>query len=230
MTAPVIAVAGYHKPISVAPGVKEPGLVAPRRYLDGVRLGGGAPVVVTAPAPFAQGVLLLGGGDLDPSTYGAHREPETDGLDPERDAGDIALARDAIVRDMPVLAICRGAQVLNVALGGTLVQHVEGHREAPGRGLETTVTAASGSRIACACGEHFPAWCSHHQVIDRLGDGLRATAWAADGTIEGAERDGAWVVAVQWHPERTVPDDERQVSLFRAFVEACRAWRPSASV
>jgi putative glutamine amidotransferase len=218
---PLIAVAGYYKPIAVAPGVREPGLVVPRRYLDGVRLGGGEPVVVTSPAPFADGLMLLGGGDLDPRVYGAELEPETDGVDAERDADEIALVRDAVARGVPVLAICRGAQVLNVALGGTLVQHVDGHREAPGRGLRTSIDAAAGSRIADACGTRFDGWCSHHQIIDALGDGLRATAWGGDGVVEGAERDDGWIVAVQWHPERTVHRDERQVALFRAFVRAC---------
>jgi putative glutamine amidotransferase len=171
------------------------------------------------------GLLLIGGADIDPSTYGAARDPATEAVYPERDAFEIALLRDAIARGLPVLGICRGMQVLNVALGGTLVQDLadpdgtQPHRRMKGtfEGNEHTVTLASGSLAARAVGEEaHVAHCHHHQAILELGDGLEISGRAEDGVIEAIElADGSWGLGVQWHPEAN--DKSR---LFAALCEA----------
>lgn len=173
-------------------------------------------------------LLLIGGADLDPASYGAELDPRTESIYPERDAFEIALLRAAIERGMPVLAICRGMQALNVALGGTLVQHVpevdgvSPHRRVVGTfdGTDHTVELEPGSLAAQAAGEELhTARCHHHQAVDELGDGLVITGRARqDGMIEAIEmQNGAWVLGVQWHPEA----DERS-RLFDALTEAAR--------
>lgn len=223
MGRPLVAVAGIVRQLELVRGRPEPCLTVPRRYVDAVRRAGGEPVVLDygEPGDF-DAFLLAGGGDVDPSFYGGPPHPETFGVDRERDVSELAVARAAVSRDKPVLAICRGAQVLNVALGGTLVSHLDGHRTSQNAGVSVEVRAEPSSRIGRACGERFDGWCSHHQAIDRLGEGLVATAWAPDGVVEGAELPGGWTVAVQWHPERAAGTDDRQLSLFRAFVDAAR--------
>ena len=174
-------------------------------------------------------LLLIGGADLDPASYGAEPDPQTESTYPDRDAFEIALLKGAIDRSMPVLGICRGMQVLNVALGGTLVQHipevngVAPHRRVVGSfdGTDHTVELEPGSLAAAAAGEELhTARCHHHQAVDKLGDGLVVTGRAEqDGMIEAIELDnGAWVLGVQWHPEA----DERS-RLFAALTEAARA-------
>lgn len=226
MNRPVIAVAGFVKPVPIGPRTEE-ALVLPVRYLDAVRIGGGEPVVLPYGEPrtvdgFA-GLVLAGGGDLDPAAYGQGRAPQTGGVDVRRDAAEFALARRAVEAGIPVLAICRGAQLVNVALGGTLIQHLDGqaHQQQDGTGFVHTVDADPQSFVGRACGRTFEAWSSHHQAIDRLADGLRPVAWAPDGVVEAVESTSGRVVAVQWHPERTAAESEPQASLFRAFVRAC---------
>ena len=174
-------------------------------------------------------LLLIGGADLDPATYGAAHDPLTESTYPDRDAFEIALLRGAIDRGMPVLGICRGMQVLNVALGGTLVQHipevngVAPHRRVVGSfdGTDHTVELEPGSLAAAAAGEELhTARCHHHQAVDKLGDGLVVTGRAQqDGMIEAIElNNGAWVLGVQWHPEA----DERS-RLFAALTDAAGA-------
>jgi putative glutamine amidotransferase len=171
------------------------------------------------------GLVLLGGGDLAPSTYGQQPHERVYGVSEVRDAFELGLARAAIALGTPTLAICRGHQILNVALGGTLDQHITdrlpGHgRPGTERGTELhDISLEPGSRLAAALGV-TRARCSshHHQAVDRLGRGLRATAWAEDGVIEGVELDGdGWVVGAQWHPEDTAADDPVQQRLFDAF-------------
>jgi putative glutamine amidotransferase len=166
------------------------------------------------------GVCLPGGPDVDPHRYGAAVvDPRVDGVDPDHDALDLAMARAAVEAGLPLLAICRGHEVLNVALGGTLVQHIDDHRY-----VHHPVRLAPGSRAAIAIGHQHPVGHSvHHQAIDRLGDGLVASGWAAAGTIEAVELPGAWVLGVQWHPEDTAEHDADQQRLFAAFVAACRS-------
>jgi putative glutamine amidotransferase len=190
------------------------------------------PVDVRAPMVLLDkidGLLVIGGADLDPSSYGAERDPLTESTYPERDEFELTLIRGAIERGIPVLGICRGMQALNVALGGTLVQHipdVDGsgpHRRIVGTfdGNEQTVSLDPGSLAAAAVGEdEHVGRCHHHQAVDRLGEGLVVTGRTeADGMIEAIESaDGHWLLGVQWHPEA----DERS-RLFNALTDAARA-------
>jgi putative glutamine amidotransferase len=174
-------------------------------------------------------LLVIGGADIDPSVYGAERDPLTESTYPDRDAFEIALLGGAIERGMPVLGICRGMQALNVARGGTLLQHIpevngsNPHRRAVGsfEGTEHIVELEPGSLAARAAGEEVhTARCHHHQAIDQLGDGLIVTGRARqDGLTEAIELDdGAWVLGVQWHPEA----DERS-RLFASLTDAARS-------
>ncbi|MEQ9093060.1 MAG: gamma-glutamyl-gamma-aminobutyrate hydrolase family protein, partial [Miltoncostaeaceae bacterium] len=174
------------------------------------------------------GLLLLGGPDIGAARYGAEPHPTADPPVELRDAVELALVAEARRRHLPMLGICRGMQVINIACGGTLVQHLpeshstEEHRRRTGyfAGNEHGITAREGSRVARAEGEHPVEVASHHhQAVDRLGDGLRVTATAADGMIEALEVEGeAWQVGVQWHPE---PDPGSRI--IAALVEAARA-------
>ena len=189
------------------------------------------PVDVRAPLRLLDridGLLLIGGADIDPASYGAERDPGLESTYPDRDAFEIALLHAALERGMPVFGICRGMQLINVAFGGTLVQHlpeVEGanpHRKAIGtfEGTDHTIALEPGSLTAEAAGEQVhTARCHHHQAVDELGDGLAITGRAdVDGVIEAIEaEDGRWLLGVQWHPEA----DERS-QMMSAFAEAAR--------
>lgn len=170
-------------------------------------------------------LLLIGGADVDPAVYGAEREPATEATYRERDEFEIAMIRGAIARGLPVLAICRGMQILNVALGGTLVQDLvvadgsHPHRRVVGtfEGTDHAVRLTPWSLAARAAGEELTvAHCHHHQAVDRLGKGLVVSGEADDGVIEAIElADGSWTLGVQWHPE--VHERSR---LFHALREA----------
>ncbi len=210
-------------------------------YVAALRRAGARPVILPGPdpgppedvlAPFA-GLLLAGGGDLDPSRYGQPADERVYGIDPDRDEIELALVSAALERGVPVLAICRGAQVVNVAHGGTLYQHLpeplgRGAHGDPTGGVLVThgVQVAEGSRLATVVGGHRVARCTsvHHQGIDRVGEGLVAVGWSDDGLVEALElADGdGWMVAVQWHPEVTAADDPVQQSLFDAFASEVR--------
>lgn len=182
------------------------------------------------------GVLLTGGGDVDPVFYGEARHPATEDAEPGRDEFEIDLARRALGEDVPLLAICRGAQVMNVAAGGTLVQDIPTAVES---GLAHAVTerkdllcheiqVASGSRLAQALGPGVDPGCGcrvnsrHHQSVGRPGAGLVVNARAADGVIEGIEKpDARFCIGVQWHPENFWESGEFR-PLFDAFVAAAR--------
>jgi putative glutamine amidotransferase len=193
-----------------------------RAYVDAVQEAGGLvymvpPDACTAEEPDAtldgvDGLVLAGGADISPAAYGAEPHPCTKGTRPERDAAEIPLARRAIERDIPVLGICRGMQLLNVALGGTLIQHLPDdvghgdHRRHLGSfdDADHDVRLAPGSLAARACGELLHGTKSHHhQGVDRLGDGLVASGWSVlDDLVEAIELPGArWALGVQWHPE-----------------------------
>jgi len=170
------------------------------------------------------GLVLTGGTDVAPDRYGASAHDETDAPRGERDAWELALLRAALDIDLPVLAVCRGAQLLNVATGGSLHQHLpevlgsDVHRPAAGVFGAVTVAVEPGSRLATIVDEAPEVRCHHHQAIDRLGAGLTVTARAGDGTIEAVELAGhRFALGVQWHPEEA--GDSR---LFRALVDASR--------
>jgi gamma-glutamyl-gamma-aminobutyrate hydrolase PuuD len=214
-----------------------PAVLLPDRYAARVAEAGAVPVLLPPSAGVADiagrldGLVLSGGGDIDPARYGAPRDPHCGPANAERDGAELDLFAAALTAQLPVLGICRGLQVINVALGGTLYQHLpdhvghEGHAPVPGGFGTHEVSVAPGSRLASVLRrtdltDHLPVVVPthHHQAIDLLGGGLVATAWATDGTIEAVELDPAqhpFALAVQWHPEAS--DD---LSLFRALAQA----------
>lgn len=178
-----------------------------------------------------EAVMLMGGGDVEPSRYGGAGGTELYGIEPARDELELAVVAAAERDEVPLLAICRGVQVLNVAHGGTLHQHLPEVRSAGIHGEPTggdpvdhEITLAAGSRLAYATGADVVTGSSHHhQAIDRLGDGLVATGWTDDALVEAVEVDGrGWIVGVQWHPEETAARDPAQQGLFDALVRAAR--------
>lgn len=210
----------------------------PAIYLEGVTLAGGIATLLP-PQPVddeiaarvldgLDGLVITGGRDVDPSAYGQRAHPTSDEPACDRDAFEFALVRGALARRLPILGICRGAQVLNVALGGTLHQHlpdVVGHsRHQVGNAVFTTssVRTVPGTRLAALIGDSSDAQCYHHQAIDRLGEGLIVSAQdGVDGVIEAVELPGQdFVLAVQWHPEERLDD----LRLFAGVVEAAGAY------
>jgi putative glutamine amidotransferase len=172
------------------------------------------------------GLLFSGGSDLDPEIYGQEAHAATDGVVPERDRAEIALLEAALERDMPVLAVCRGSQVLNVARGGDLVQHLpdvvgdEKHKHTPGVFADHDVDLVSGTRVQQILGDHAPVKSHHHQGYGQLGAGLREAARADDGTIEALEDPSRrFALGVLWHPEAG-----EDFALFEALVEEARAY------
>ena len=170
------------------------------------------------------GVCLSGGPDLDPAAYGAAPDPRLGPTWPDLDAYELALARRADALDVPLLAICRGMQTLNVARGGSLHQHVDGHRQAvPCEQVSHTVDVAPNSRLAALTDRRqIEVNSFHHQAIAAVGNALRPIAWAGDGVVEAVESAGArFVLGVQWHAEGLIARRE-QLALFSAFVDAAR--------
>ena len=165
------------------------------------------------------GLLLAGGTDIDPAMYGDPRQPETGEPDSDRDSVETVLLREALERDLPVLAICRGLQLMNAALGGTLVQHIEGHRH-PNQPDAHPITIASHSRLRSILGvDEFVVNSRHHQCADRVASGLVVVARAPDNVVEALEFPGKrFVLAVQWHPEDRMGGPDAR--LFAAFRDA----------
>jgi putative glutamine amidotransferase len=202
-------------------------------YVTAIDRAGGVPVVlppvvsdVEALLTRLDGVCLSGGPDLDPEAYGARvRHAELGPTEPSLDAFELALARAALERGMPLLGICRGSQAFNVACGGTLHQHLGGHRQSePGCESTHAVEVLEGTRLAALIGAGTLAVNSfHHQAVDRLGGGLRVSARASDGTVEAIERPGGFALGVQWHAEALA--DGR---LFEALVNASSGLRAAA--
>ena len=181
-------------------------------YVKAVRKAGALPIVLAIVEPAdieplldtVDAVVITGGCDVDPASYGAETDPKTGTLNPDRDATDLAVARAVVARDQPTLAVCRGIQVLNVALGGTLHQHVDEHMRLDAYNLDVhTVTVDSSSRLAKVLGAtEVGVNTLHHQVIDWLAPGIRPVAWNPEGHVEGIEVEAApHVLGVQWHPE-----------------------------
>jgi putative glutamine amidotransferase len=226
---PVIGISAYQQSARWSQWDDE-AVLLPRRYTDMVARAGGLPVLlppiedISGVLPRLDGLVLSGGGDIDPALYGAPRIPATGPANPARDSAELELCRGALASGLPLLGICRGLQVINVALGGTLHQHLPDvvgsdlhSPEAHGYGLHK-VSVAAQTQLAAILGRSEAAVPTHHhQAIGRLGAGLLATAWTDDGVIEAVEldQDAPFMIAVQWHPE--AGDD---ASLFGALVAA----------
>jgi len=218
-------------------GSDRPAFFLPTAYVDCVRAGGGIPLLL-APGEerpedilnHVDGLVFSGGGDLDPCHFDADPHPTQYGVDEERDLFELSLMKSALERETPILAICRGLQVLNVARGGDLHVHLPDvfgeevlHRHPERRPIPHPVRFDPSSHLAKIYGTteiQTISW--HHQAVNRLGEGLAAAAWAPDGSIEALEvPERPWVLAVQWHPEMQ-PEERR---LFSAFVAAARERR-----
>ncbi|WP_394617459.1 gamma-glutamyl-gamma-aminobutyrate hydrolase family protein [Lentzea sp. JNUCC 0626] len=197
-----------------------------RGYLDCVVKAGANPVMLPPVGTwtaetigFLDGLVIAGGADIDPAAYGADRDERTGQPSRDRDDAEFALVESALKLDLPVLGVCRGMQVLNVALGGTLHQHIEGHNEAPGVFGHTEIAVAPDTLLHGILGDRTTVQCHHHQSLDRIADGLKITAQAPDGTVEAVELEGArFVVGVQSHPEQDIED----LRLFDALVDVAR--------
>jgi putative glutamine amidotransferase len=222
-------------------GLRRENVVTGRNYAQAVLAEGGLPLLVANLDPEiaaayvarADALLLSGGADVDPARFGQPPHPDLGVVDPERDAFELALYAAARAAGKPVLGVCRGIQVINVAEGGSLHQHLP----ALGRGVQHSqadrggrphhrVALAADSRLRAGFGGAEAVFVNtyHHQGLDRLGNGLRAVAHADDGLVEAVEgSSGAWLLGVQWHPEMSYAAYTDQRAPFRAFLEACNA-------
>jgi putative glutamine amidotransferase len=233
MTRPLIGITSYAE--TVRWGVWDTAAaVTPMVYVRAVEHAGGRPLVVPPSEDGVEetldaldGLVLSGGEDMDPGAYGAEPHPETKLTRPERDRAELALVTAALARDMPVLAICRGSQVLNVARGGDLIQHLpdvvgdEKHKHTPGVFADHDVRVAPDSRVGRILGDRAPVKSHHHQAYGRIGDGLREVAWAEDGTIEALEDPSMrFAIGVLWHPE-----EGEDFALFAKLVDEASAYR-----
>ncbi len=234
MSAPVIGLSTY--------GRDEKGrFTLYGEYVDAVRAAGGIPVLLPpgerrlgAWLETVDALLLAGGGDLDPVRYDGVRPGTLYDVDEERDASELELVDRAVVSDLPLLCVCRGLQVLNVARGGTLIEHLPdevgeavAHRSPERAPVRHPVTVAAGSLLARAMGTRHASPCSwHHQAVRELGRGLVPVAHAPDGVVEAVELDGrSELLAVQWHPELSFQEDPDQLGIFRTLVDWARARR-----
>jgi putative glutamine amidotransferase len=228
MSKPLIGITTYVEPASWGHWHQVEAALVPYEYVRAIERAGGRAVLVPPDEDgigevldTLDGLVFSGGNDMAPQTYGAPEDPETNGTNPARDRGEVALLTAALERDLPVLAICRGVEVLNVVRGGDLVQHLpdivghEEHRAVVGEFSEHTVRVDPSSRIEEVRGA---VKSHHHQGLGRIGEGLREVAWAEDGVVEAVEdTDKPFVVGVLWHPE--AGEDQR---LFEQLVEAAR--------
>ncbi len=220
--------------------------VMQRTYLDALWRAGGMEAII-APRLIEQGeatelvdrldgLILVGGGDVDPARYRADRHEHVYGVDDTSDELELALVLAALDREVPILAICRGMQVLNVALGGTLDQHLTGRPGLQGHGQPGSgpaihdVNVEAGTLLAkCQGGATMisDCWSYHHQALDQLGTGLHVSARSDDGVIEAVEFAGAdqraWMLAIQWHPERTASTDPAHQAFFDELVRQAAA-------
>jgi gamma-glutamyl-gamma-aminobutyrate hydrolase PuuD len=229
---PVVGITTYVVPAKWSYWDREAALV-PADYVRAVERAGGRPILVPPShdgidetLDAVDGLVFSGGSDLDPELYGQEAHPETLGVFAERDRAELELLEAALARDLPVLAICRGSQVLNVAQGGDLVQHLpdlvgdEKHKHTPGTFAEHDVTIEPGTRLAELLGDHAVK-SHHHQGLGRLGDGLRPAAHAEDGVVEAVEDPGRrFTLGVLWHPEAG-----EDMKLFEGLVAAAAGYR-----
>jgi putative glutamine amidotransferase len=235
MTRPLIGITTYVTTARWSYWDREVALV-PAAYVQAVEQAGGRPVLIP-PSDEAvdetlaalDGLVFSGGSDLDPELYDQEPHDETFGIVPQRDRAELALLEAALERDLPVLAVCRGSQVLNVARGGDLVQHLpdvvgdEKHKHTPGTFADHDVTLEPGTRLADLLGAHAPVKSHHHQGFGRVGEGLRVAAHAEDGTIEAVEDPShRFAFGVLWHPEA---GEDRK--LFEGLVAAAADYRAS---
>jgi putative glutamine amidotransferase len=231
---PLIGITTYAEP-NVRWGVWElPAALIPLAYVRAIESAGGRPLLVPPSEDGVEetldaldGVLFSGGSDLDPELYGQEAHAETNGVRADRDRGELALLNAALERDLPVLAVCRGSQVLNVARGGDLVQHLpeivghERHKHTPGVFADHEVDVKPDSRVGALLGDRAPVKSHHHQGFGRLGEGLVEAAWAEDGTLEALEDPTKrFAVGVLWHPEA---GEDR--ALFEELVAQAQAYR-----
>jgi putative glutamine amidotransferase len=212
----------------------EEAVLVPAAYVNAVERAGGRPVLIPPSDDGLEetldavaGLVFSGGSDLDPDLYDQEPHEETLGVVPGRDRAELALLEAALARDMPVLAVCRGSQVLNVARGGDLVQHLpdvvgdDKHKHTPGTFADHAVTLEPGTRLAELLGDRAPVKSHHHQGLGRVGDGLRVAAHAEDGTIEAVEDPShRFALGVLWHPEAG-----EDLKLFEELVGAAADYR-----
>jgi len=226
MNLPLIGITTYHR--------DERGYIQlPGQYADAVRRAKGIPLLIQPGEPhldqlmsLLDGLILSGGGDIDPLLYTSENHAEVYWVSEERDKAEFALAEAALAAEMPLFGICRGFQVLNVKLGGSLITHIPDalpdaipHRQEPYGPIQHDIQVEADSKLAeMMKANHIKTASWHHQAIDRLGDGLRVVAQAEDGIIEAVEMPDKPVIAVQWHPELTAAQDHSQQSLFDEFV------------
>ncbi|MEN3310673.1 MAG: putative glutamine amidotransferase [Actinomycetota bacterium] len=233
MARPLIGITTYVTPAKWSYWELDAALI-PVDYVRAVERAGGRALLVPPSQDGVEetlgaldGLVFSGGSDLDPELYDQEPHDETFGIHEERDRAELALLEAALRRDMPVLAICRGSQVLNVARGGDLVQHLpevvgdEKHKHTPGAFADHDVTVEAGTKLESLLGDHTPVKSHHHQGIGRIGEGLRVAAHAEDGTVEAVEDPGRrFAVGVLWHPE--AGDDAR---LFEELVREAAQYR-----
>jgi putative glutamine amidotransferase len=234
---PVVGVTTYTDTVSW--GVWTiPAAMSPLAYVTSIERAGGrallvppSEVGVEETLDALEGLVLSGGEDLHPEAYGADPHPETRQTRPDRDRAELVLLQRALERDMPVLAVCRGSQVLNVGLGGDLVQHLpevvgsDRHKHTPGEFADHDVDLQPGSRLAGLLGDRAPVKSHHHQGYGRLGQGLEPVGWAEDGTIEALEHASKrFALGVLWHPE-----EGEDLALFEALVREAADYRTAAA-
>ena len=223
MNKPIVGLTTY--PASATHGWHTPVL-----YVEAVLRAGGVPMMLSGQCPdcaerwldVVDAVVLIGGGDINPAEFGSAGHETIYNLSAERDAMELALMRALLARPKPVLAICRGMQILNTVLGGTLHVHLPDvvgesvlHRAPPRDPISHGIQVAADSELAKVIGEQVNTASWHHQAIHQLGKGLKAVAWAPDGVIEAVELEGRQdVLAVQWHPEITAAEDDGQQRMF----------------
>lgn len=238
MSRPLIGVTSDLAPARWADWVRE-AAVSPASYARAVARAGGLPVVVPPVSPSGaadiaaglHGLVFAGGGDIDPGLYGVRADERFGPYDATRDRFEIALVRAAVEAKVPFLAIGRGLQVVNVACGGTLIQHLpdvvghERHAPDPVKLESHEVQIGASSRVGRAIGDHVAVPTGHHQAVNRLGSGLLAVAWADDQIVEAAELQGhPFAVGVQWHPEVS-----EEVPLFDALVAVVQERRTAGA-